>query len=109
MGTHLYSSPFFDPYRRRLFNALLTLLLSRLYAPVHLDLIDTLYGLAAANWSDFHLMLLPAYVEGQLGALGPARGQLLGGFGMGDMGAAAFEAKMSAFANDVAFLQWSAA
>ena len=61
--TRLYASPLFAPAREPLVAALLSMLCARLYTAAQPDLVDTLYALAAANWTDFQLSLLPRWAD----------------------------------------------
>lgn len=59
MATRLYTLPLFQAARGPLAACLLGMLLSRLYRAAQDELGDTLFALAAANWSDWHLSILP--------------------------------------------------
>lgn len=81
--------------------------LPRLHAAAAPDLVDSLFSLAAANWSAFHLDFLPTFLDAHPAgaALGPSeRAGLLALFGGADLEAAAFERQVLAFANNAAFL-----
>lgn len=56
VATKLYSLPLFRPAWAPLAEALLAMLLSRLYTAAQDDLSDSLFALAAANWTDFLLV-----------------------------------------------------
>jgi len=56
VATKLYSSPLFRPAWAPLAEALLAMLLSRLYTAAQDDLSDSLFALAAANWTEFLLV-----------------------------------------------------
>ena len=109
VATHLYSSPHFQAAHAPLLHALLSMLAGRCHAAAQSDLVDTLFGLAAANWSEFHLVLLPGWADRHLGGLGPSERQaLLAHYGAGDLDGHSFERAALAFANDCAFLERAA-
>ena len=73
-------------------------------------LLDTLFCLAAANWSVWHLSFLPSYVEAHLLFAGPSERQALTAlFGASDLDAATFERQALAFLSDAAFYERYAA
>lgn len=77
------------------------------------DLSDTLFALAASNWSAFLLATLPAFVDGWVApaaGLGPSeRGALLALWGAADLDTHSFEQRLRLFANDCAYLERAAA
>jgi hypothetical protein len=86
------------------------MLVSGLYRAAQDELIDSRFSVAAANWSDFHLVLLPRFVEQRLGRVGGAeRASLVALFGHSDLDAHAFERKLLFFLNDAAFFERAAA
>lgn len=106
VAAKLFASPHFDPARERLAAALLAMLLSRCYVAAHESLADTLFGLAAANWSAWHLTFLPAFVEAWLPCASASdKAALLTQFGSADLGANDFERALLAFLNDAAYLE----
>lgn len=64
VATRLYSLPLFQGARAPLAACLLGMLLSRLYRSAQDELGDTLFALAAANWSEWHLSTLPGRAGG---------------------------------------------
>lgn len=56
VATKLYTLPLFRPAWAPLAEALLAMLLSRLYTAAQDDLSDSLFALAAANWTEFLLV-----------------------------------------------------
>lgn len=110
VATRLFSLPLFQPLRAPLAEALLGALASRLYGAAQDDLSDSLFLLAASNWSEFHLSVLPRVIEQRLPGAGPSeRAALVGLFGAADLDAHSFEHKLRLFLNDYAFLECAAA
>lgn len=56
VANKLYTLPLFRPAWAPLAEALLAMLLSRLYTAAQDDLSDSLFALAAANWTEFLLV-----------------------------------------------------
>lgn len=111
MATRLYGLPAFQPARAPLASSLLSMLASRLYGGAQEALADTLFSLAAANWTEFHLSTLPRFVEARLApaGLGPSeQAALLELFGQADLQAHSFERALLAFLNDAAFYERAA-
>lgn len=112
VATKLFSLPLFEPARPPLAAALLALLTSRLYGGAQEALGDTLFCLAAANWTDFHASVLPRCAETTLAAAGLGPGErcaALAHWGQADLGAHSFERALLAFLNDVAYWERAAA
>ncbi|PRW61041.1 Tubulin-folding cofactor B [Chlorella sorokiniana] len=106
VATKLYSLPLFRPAWAPLTEALLAMLLSRLYTAAQDDLSDSLFALAAANWTEFLLGLLPRFVDGWLPGLGGSeRAVLLSTLGQSDLDAHAFETKLRLLVNDAVFFE----
>ena len=113
VAAKLYSLPAFQLVRAPLAASLLAMLVSRLYRGAQDDLADSLFALAATNWSEFHLTVLPQFVGGRLaqgGGVGPSEhSALLALFGAADLDAHSFERSLLAFLNDAAYYERAAA
>ncbi|KAI3429302.1 hypothetical protein D9Q98_005397 [Chlorella vulgaris] len=112
VATKLFSHPAFQPARGPLAAALLGMLVSRLYGSAQDALGDTLFSLAAANWTELHTHILPRFVEARLAPAGLGAselGALLALFGQADLDAHSFEKALLAFLNDAAFYARTAA
>lgn len=110
VATKLYSLPLFQPLRAPLAASLLAMLVGGLYRGAQDELVDSLFSLAAANWSDFHLVLLPQFVDQRLGRVGGAeRASLVALFGHSDLEAHAFEEHLRRFLNDASYFERAAA
>ena len=92
--------------KESLMDSCLTTLRSLSFQGAQDQLIDTLYGLASSNWSEFLLQFLPRYAEQRLGHVGGGAGAgATAHFGMEDMDANAFERAVLAYVNDVVYLE----
>ncbi|KAL4856757.1 putative sphingolipid transporter spinster 2 [Chlorella vulgaris] len=112
VATKLFSHPAFQPARGPLAAALLGMLVSRLYGSAQDALGDTLFSLAAANWTELHTHILPRFLEARLAPAGLGAselGALLALFGQADLDAHSFEKALLAFLNDAAFYARTAA
>ncbi|KAL4527441.1 hypothetical protein Ndes2526B_g08872 [Nannochloris sp. 'desiccata'] len=99
----LFWKPYFSGWKDLTMESILSMLLTRMYTGAQESLIDTLYQLAAANWSHFLLSFLPAFAEKGLAGLGARGAELAAGLGTGDMEAWAFEKGVLAFVNDAIY------
>jgi hypothetical protein len=105
VAVKLYAHPLFQPHKAAVAEALLLILLSRLHTGAQEGVSDTLYAIAASNWSDFLLTFVPAFSERQLAVLGPAKVAVVGALGVGDMGGAEWDTRLLAFLNDAWYYQ----
>jgi hypothetical protein len=101
--TKIFWKPYFGGWKDTTMESILSMLLTRMYTGAQETLIDTLYQLAAANWSHFLLSFLPAFTEKVLAALGARGAELAAGLGTGDMEVWAFEKSVLAFVNDAIY------
>jgi hypothetical protein len=99
----IFWKPSFSRWKDLTMESTLTMLLTRMYTGAQESLIDTLYQLAAANWSHFLLSFLPAFAEKNLAGLGARGAELAAGLGSADMDALAFEKGVLAFVNDALY------
>lgn len=102
-GTKLYWKPYFSGMGQSIMDSVLAVLLTRMYTGAQDYLIDTLYGLASANWSAFLLGFVPAFTERRLAGLGPRGPEVAGALGVGDMDPSAFERAVLVFVNDTVY------
>ena len=105
----LFWKPYFSAWKEALLDSILAILLTRMYSGAQDYLVDTLYALAASNWSEFLLVFMPAFAERRLAAkLGAARAQeLVANVGVTDMEASTFEKAVLSFVNDAICIEKS--
>ena len=101
--TKVYWKPYFTPMGQLLMDSLLAMLLTRMYTGAQDYLIDTLYGLASANWSAFLLGFIPAFTGRRLAGLGPHGTEVASVLGVADMDPSAFEKAILSFVNDAVY------
>lgn len=106
LASKLYWRSWFDYRKENLMDSIMRMLMSRMYTAAQDDLIDTLYGLAASNWSTFHLGFIPCFIERRMKVLRPRAAEIAAIFGVTDMGPSDFESAVKGFLNNTLF--WEA-
>jgi hypothetical protein len=102
-ASKLYCRSWFEVWKEVLMDSILRMLLCRMYTAAQDDLIDTLYGLAAANWSAFHFVFIPRFIERRMEIIRPRAAEIAAIFGVSDMRPSAFESALKGFLNDALY------